>query len=79
MVRGGRDFDRLDNLVRVGGLDRSPDVQGFVRRNETAVEVEIVHEDGLAFFDDEELSVIHFAQDGTEIIEGIQRKQNSVV
>ena len=42
---------------------------------ETAVEVEIEHEDGLAFFDDEELSVIHFAQDGTEIIEGIQRNR----
>ena len=44
---------------------------------ETAVEVEIVHEDGLAFFDDEELSVIHFAQNGTEIIEEIQRNKNN--
>lgn len=44
---------------------------------ETPVEVEIVHEDGLAFSEDEKLSVIHFAENGTEIIDEIQRNEDS--
>jgi LPXTG-motif cell wall-anchored protein len=44
---------------------------------ETPVEVEIVHEDGLAFSEDESLSVIHFAENGTEIIDELQRNEDS--
>ena len=43
---------------------------------ETAVEVEIVHDDGLALFEDESLSVIHFAESGTEIIDEIHRNED---
>ena len=44
---------------------------------EAPVEVEIVHEDGLAFPEDESLSVIHFAENGTEIIDEIHRNGDS--
>ena len=44
---------------------------------EAPVEVEIVHEDGLTLFEDESLSVIHFAESETEIIDEIQRSEDS--
>ena len=39
------------------------------------MQVEISHEDGLAIFEDEKLSVIHFADEGTEIIDDLQRNE----
>ena len=41
------------------------------------VEVEIVHDDGLAFSEDESLSIIHFAENGSEIIDEIRRSEDS--
>ena len=41
------------------------------------VEVKIVHDGGLALDEDESLSVIHFAEDGTEIIDEIHSNDDS--
>ncbi len=42
----------------------------------TPVEVEIVHDDGFALSEDEDLSVIHFAESGTEIIDEVQTNKD---
>lgn len=42
---------------------------------ENAVEVEIVHEEGFTVLEDESLSVIHFAEKGTEIIDELHRNE----
>ncbi|HCK87930.1 MAG TPA: hypothetical protein DHW39_03875, partial [Erysipelotrichaceae bacterium] len=42
---------------------------------EAPVEVEIDHEDGFTLFDDESISVIHFAENGTEIIDNLHRNE----
>ena len=43
---------------------------------EAPVEVEIDHEEGFALSNDESLSVIHFADNGTEIIDELQRSED---
>ena len=42
---------------------------------EAPVEVEIDHEDGFTLFNDEALSIIHFADNGTEIIDELHRNE----
>ena len=68
------DRDGVFSKVRFFDIEIKKD--GKKIEPEAPVEVEITHEDGFTIFEDETLRVIHFAENGTEIIEDLQRNEN---
>ncbi|MBQ6360656.1 MAG: VWA domain-containing protein, partial [Lachnospiraceae bacterium] len=61
------------SLVRFFDIEITKD--GKPIEPKAPVEVEIKHEDGLTLFNDESLSVIHFADKGTEFIDELHRDE----
>jgi len=68
------DRDGFISLARFFDLEIQKD--GKKIEPEVPVEVEIEHEDGFTHGNDESLSVIHFADNGTEIIDELHRNES---